>query len=380
MVLPMLPFDSVFIASSQTGFEDVRAAAREGVESLGLRALMAETVAASPEPPREALLQLVERADVLLLIIGPRYGEPGRSGRAPTEDEFEHARGRGTPVLVLVQDVPREPEADAFLGRVRGNWDGGLSSARFTRPEQVVGLTVRSLRELGERLAVGVDAPAAQARAVELAQGESRQGYVASGVRVRVALVPLGRPALLDALRLDDPGLVADIAGGLRAVGLVPQSAGIEPRVTSAGVACSATLGRQWERLGARVDADGTVVIETDVAAEGLLGGMQIDHARVISAIDAAQRFAQFVWERIDTRREVRQVAAAVAVPEADGKLYVVRPTGNSSRIPMGTPAVVVAPDPALILRREDVGTEGPTRALAAALKRAFADHEALHE
>ncbi len=54
----------MFVSSIQSGFEAVRAAAREGIESFGCRALMAETAGAAPASPRDALLGLAEQADV----------------------------------------------------------------------------------------------------------------------------------------------------------------------------------------------------------------------------------------------------------------------------------------------------------------------------
>jgi Domain of unknown function (DUF4062) len=102
---------TVLISSVQRDYQDVRQAAREGVETLDYRALMAETVGAAPASSREALLEYVERTDVFLLIVGPRYGERGESGYSPTEEEFNHARQLGKPILVLVDERPRDAAA-----------------------------------------------------------------------------------------------------------------------------------------------------------------------------------------------------------------------------------------------------------------------------
>jgi hypothetical protein len=373
----MEPPTSVFISSIQTGFEDVRGAAREGAESFGLRVLMAETAGAAPASSQRALLELVETADVFLLLIGPRYGEPGQSGRSPTEEEFEHARALGKDILVLVYAGQREPEADAFLTRVQGTWEEGYYAPRFERAEQVVGLVVRSLRDLAERRSAGAAAPEARDRARELAAGE-RRGGMPSGARVRVAQVPVGAPLLLDAPRLDAPDLPDALAAMVRDAGVVPQSAGIETHVSGAGVRLIARQERAWSSPEAFIGADGAVVIEADVAAEGSLGSGQLDHGRVVTAIGAAGRLARNVWGTLDKRGRVRQVAVAIGVPDADGKLYVTRPTGSSTRVPMTNPATVLAPDPPTMLRREDIGLDSAITELAVSLKRAFADLGAL--
>ncbi|PZS35561.1 MAG: hypothetical protein DLM61_01710 [Pseudonocardiales bacterium] len=79
---------TVFISSIQRDFGEVREAARKAVESLGMHPVMAEATGASPESPRRALLDEVRDADIFLLLLGPRYGAPGESGRSPTEDEY----------------------------------------------------------------------------------------------------------------------------------------------------------------------------------------------------------------------------------------------------------------------------------------------------
>jgi hypothetical protein len=375
-----LPFSTVFVSSIQEGFEDVRSAARDGIESLGLRAVMAETAGAAPTSPRNALLTLVASADVFVLIVGPRYGHRGESGRSATEDEFCHARDLGKDILVFVSDRDREPDAEAFLQRVQGGWEQGLSAPRFERADQVVGLIVRSLRELAEQRSDGASAGEAQQRAVDRARGEERRGYLSQGVPLRVAFVPTGSPRLLNDVQLDDPQLPDGIAGEARAAGLVSQAANINVEVTSTGVAISATPSARAGTTEALFGVDGSLTVQTDVRAEGMLGGMQVAHARVVSATESAGRLAQALWGRFDDRGWVRQVAVALAIRDADGKLYVMEQTGSSSRVPMGTPQTVVAPEPAAVLRREDVGTPSATRALAIALKRRFADFGALQE
>lgn len=98
----MQAVQSVFISSTQDGFESIRAAARRGVESVGMRPVMAELAPASPRSPQRALLGLVEEADFFLLIVGPRYS-------APTDEEFQEAQRRSKPTIVLRQDGPLTP-------------------------------------------------------------------------------------------------------------------------------------------------------------------------------------------------------------------------------------------------------------------------------
>src|SRR5258708_5956401 len=98
--------EQIFISSLARGeMEMVRQAARRAVEALEMRPVMFETGAASAMDSRRTLLDRVASCDAVLLLLGAEYGEAGKRGVSPTEEEFNEARERGLPVLALVQDV-----------------------------------------------------------------------------------------------------------------------------------------------------------------------------------------------------------------------------------------------------------------------------------
>src|SRR6266545_1968503 len=257
--------ETVFISSVIVGFEAVRQAAREAVESMGMRPVMAEMAGARPQSPQHALLGEVADADIYLLLLGARYGEPGSSRISPTEEEFEEAKRRNKPIVILRQDVAMEPAQQEFLKRAGGGWEEGSLWDRFT-DERDVGLKVvralTNVRQLGD---VRELAPQAQARAADLAGGERQAG-------------------------------------------------------TS-----------------------------------------RIDPEKLTGLIERAGRYATGVWSQIDSRGQVQQTAVAVGIPEASMKVYG-RPKAPTSSISMGgamrLQGTVVAPDPALIVRRVDVEGE----------------------
>ncbi len=168
--------ETVFISSVIVGFEAVRQAAREAVESMGMRPVMAEMAGARPQSPQHALLGEVADADIYLLLLGARYGEPGSSRISPTEEEFEEAKRRNKPIVILRQDVAMEPAQQEFLARAGGGWEEGSLWDRFTDERDVGMKVVRALtnvRQLGD---VRELAPQAQARAADLAGGERQAG------------------------------------------------------------------------------------------------------------------------------------------------------------------------------------------------------------
>jgi hypothetical protein len=372
----------VFISSIQSGFEDVRAGARAGVENFGHRAVMAEMTGAAAASPQRALLDRVVAADIFLLLVGPRYGTRQASGLSATEEEFEEARRQGKPILVLRQDGELEPEQQEFLQRATGGWEGGILYDRFHDANDVGLAVVRALRSLQERGARAELEPTAIARAQELATSSRREGYGHGGASARVVLVPLLGQRLLDAVALDEPALPDELAGSARAARLVSQSQGIDTRVTAAGI--TLTVGeRHSGGLTISIGANGEIVAEASVAGEDQnFGSMRVVPERLEQAIQSAIAFAESVWQRVDPGGEVQEVAVTVAIPEAQHRSWG-RGRGGSS-ISMGgmfsMPETAIAPQPALVVRHADLARDETVARLVAEMRRVFVDAGAVDE
>jgi len=123
----------IFISSVITGLEEYRAAAREAAESLRHTVIAAEDFGASPGSPQQVCLGGVREADVVVLLLGARYGIPQASGLSPTHEEYREARGT-KPVLVFVQTgVTPEPDEEKFIQEVSG-WESGGYREAFDTP------------------------------------------------------------------------------------------------------------------------------------------------------------------------------------------------------------------------------------------------------
>jgi hypothetical protein len=377
----MSAVQKVFISSIQRGFGEVRAAARRGVESLDLRAVMAETVGAVAASPQRALLDRVAESDALVLLFGPQYGARQASGFSATEEEFDEARRRGMPILVLRQEGELEPEQQAFLDRATGGWEDGVLYGNFRDAGDVGLAVVRGLTNLRDRAARTTLEPAAQARAAELAAAAQRQGYGRGGSIVRVALVPMLDHRLLDATMLENPELPETLAAAARAARLVPQSEGITPHVSAAGIQLEA--GERHAGRTLSVGASGEIVAEAMVAGDDQhFGSMRVVPERLEQALRGSASFADQVWRRIDSRGEVQEAAVALAIPEAQHKSWGAGRGGNS--FSMGgmsrMPAVAIVPEPARVLRRADLARDETVRGLVAEMRRLFVDAGAVDE
>jgi hypothetical protein len=362
------------------GFTDERQAAKGAIESLGYRALMAETAPASSEPSKTALLPFVDQADAVVLMLGARYGWVPRPGAAsPTEEEFQHAQATNTPVLVFVQkDVEMEEAQAAFKDRVGGSWTDGVFMNFFSSPQELALQVVKALRALDADRASSDAAPAAQARAAELAVGERGSTYT-SGKSVRVALVPVGSPVLIDALVLDGGAFEHTAVQIVRAHRLIPQTEGIEPKSTSKALELTSTGSRNWHNVTVVIYADGAIVANLPAHADGQMGNMAISFPRVEQAIAATAAAAQEIWNALPEGHRVRDVAVCVSIPDADNSPLSV--SGNVAGNRMSMPSIhqpVVAPDPPVVLRRVDVGGTAANWRVAVSLKQIYADQGAV--
>jgi uncharacterized protein DUF4062 len=372
---------TVFISSIQSGFEDVRAAARAGVESFGWRAMMAETVGAAPASPQRALLDRVGESDVLVLLVGSRYGARQESGLSATEEEFDEARRRGKPILVLREEGELEPEQQEFLEHATGGWEGGVFYGTFRDASDVGLAVVRGLTNIRDRGAREKLEPAAQERAAALAADARRQGYGQGGSIVRVVLVPLiGRP-LLQAAALEDRKLPEELAAAARGARLVPQSEGIGTTVSAAGIQLQ--VGEQYAGRVLMVGTNGEIVVEASVGGDDRnFGSMRVVPERLEEAIRGAAAFADSAWKRIDPRGEVQELVVVLAIPEAQHKSWGRGRGGNTISMAgmFSLPDTAIAPKPARVLRRADLGREETARGLMAEMRRLFVDAGAVDE
>lgn len=134
----------VFLSSVIAGYEDFRDAAARGITSLGYEVSRAEDFGASAATPQQACLAAVREADLVVLILGARYGAPQSSGLSATHEEYHEARG-STPVLVFVQEgIDYEPEQAQFIREVQ-QWESGNLTQGFTTPEELQGAVTREV-------------------------------------------------------------------------------------------------------------------------------------------------------------------------------------------------------------------------------------------
>jgi hypothetical protein len=195
----------VFISSVIAGMEHYRAAAREAAETLGYIVIAAEDFGASPSSPQQICLAGIREADVVVLLLGARYGTPQRTGLSPTHEEYREARGQ-KPVLVFVEmGVGYEPDEQKFIEEVSG-WEGGQYREPFDSPASLRAGVTRALhRWVLSQQAGPVNEAELTARALALLP--ERSAHVAGSPLLHVAVAGAPAQQILRPSDLDDPAL-----------------------------------------------------------------------------------------------------------------------------------------------------------------------------
>lgn len=170
----------------------------------------AEDYSASPETPQRKCLTGVREADVVVLVMGKRYGQPQESGLSPTHEEYEEAKER-KPVLTFVQQgVQCADRQREFLEEVR-SWGSGHYTENFATGDKLQGLVTRRLHEYELSLVSGTtDEGEMISRAAALVPAE-RGFYASYGPSLQLTVVGGPTQTVLSAAELEDPTLKRDL-------------------------------------------------------------------------------------------------------------------------------------------------------------------------
>jgi hypothetical protein len=198
----------VFISSLITGFEAERDAAEAAITTLGQQAIRAEQFPAFAVTPQQACLAGVRDSDVVVLLLGGRYGATQPSGLSATHEEYREARER-VPVLVFVQaDADLEPAQRAFLDEVQA-WATGHFRDSFGSLAELQRAVTRGLHEHELAMSAGaVDEHEMLERARNVLP--QRRGSIGRAEFV-VSLAAGPHQQVIRPAELEDPALIRDL-------------------------------------------------------------------------------------------------------------------------------------------------------------------------
>lgn len=310
----------VFLSSVIAGYGDFRTAAADAITTLGYEVSRAEDFGASAATPQQACLAAVREADLVVLVLGSRYGARQNSGYSATHEEYHEARG-SVPVLVFVQEeIGYEPEQSRFIREVQ-DWESGNLTQGFTSPEE---LRQAVTRELHRHVLSDASQTAGQDDLLDRAQ-EAIQGGVAHWQEPQLVLSVSAGPhqEILRPSEQEDGTLAQWVQrealfGSSRL--FVPEE-GIER-----------SLRGDWLVLtqGAstiEIQATGSIVVRQPALSGGL------DHFSLPALIEedieerigTALRFSSMILDQIDSVRRLSHVALAVEITDASHQAWRTR-------------------------------------------------------
>lgn len=241
-------------------------------------------------PSRQACLDGVEEADVYLLLLGERYGEPlPDTGKAPTEEEFTVARRRGIPILVFrKQGVDPEPEQQEFIARVEEYATGKFRAAFSKTPELLAGV-VAGLKELETAPPLLKWTPLAEIPNVSwVVELERMRGYVSGlGTILELHVIPTHGGGRLTVGELDN--VARSLAALGREVGQFAVGAALDI-VNTGDIATVQIPGQPVGERGIRVSRDRTTVVWKQLERDGL--GSIVDEVDIEIKIEELLRIA----------------------------------------------------------------------------------------
>jgi len=172
------------------GLGAVRDAVAPVLKILRYEPLRFEDVTGQPVPPRAVCVELVERCDIYLLLLGAEYGDAmPDTGRAPTEEEWTIARHEGKPTVVFRQSgVTPEARQAEFIAKVE-SYSTGVFRGTFSDIGELLGKLEGTL----EAAATSIQPmrPRTLARPVAVPWREDDRTFGGSGVILETHVVPV---------------------------------------------------------------------------------------------------------------------------------------------------------------------------------------------
>jgi hypothetical protein len=296
----------VFISSVVAGLEQFRDSAARAAAVLGHEVKRSEDFGASSETPQQACLAGVRWAEVVVLLLGARYGDPQPSGLSATHEEYREAKSR-CPILAFVQTgAEREARQQEFIGEV-GAWAGGVLTGRFTTAEELDDAVTRDLHGLELSRQAG---PPDEGEIIERARAliPDRSGWQGAAFCVATAAGP--RQQVLRPSELGDASLERELHREvlLGDDAVFDTTQGVSRRITGDAF----ILQQQGASLV--VDQLGSVCVlqpAADRAASGLPALIEED---IEDRLNRSFRLTAFTLDRIDPVKRLSHVGPVVAL------------------------------------------------------------------
>jgi hypothetical protein len=307
----------IFVSSVVRGFQEYRDAAVRAAKALRHEVKRSEDFTASSATPQQTCLAGVRWAEVVVMILGARYGERQSSGLSATHEEYREARERGSVLVFVENGVTHEPAQQEFLREVRG-WESGHVTASFSSGEELRDAVTVALRDLELSRAIGpVDEGEMLGRAQTLLSDVRRhsQGMILTMVVTGGPRQQVLRPRELESPQLEEDVTREALFGAFR---VLDRAEGTRPSIRDNALVI------EQGRASILIDQLGSVrlTLSMERSRTGrdvfpVLSGVAI-REDIEEALRRALAFIGWILDRIDP---IRRVVDVVVIASLDGAM-----------------------------------------------------------
>lgn len=299
----------VFISSVIQGLGTYRDVAAEAATVLRHEVTRSEDFGARADTPQQACLAGVRWADVVVLLLGARYGEPQPSGISATHEEYQEAKARGRVLAFVQRNVEREEPQERFVEEVRG-WAGGVFTGEFTTADELRDAVTRALHEVELADQVG---PLDEGEMVERVQAliPERYGFQVATLCLATTCGPrqqTRRPA-----ELEDPALARELHREvlLGDDAVFERTEGVQTRIEGDA------LILEQRRASLLVDSLGSVRLTWPATDPDGANLPALIEEEVGDQLSRSLRLAAWILDRVDPVRRLTHVTPTVGLLSA---------------------------------------------------------------
>jgi hypothetical protein len=295
----------VFVSSVIGGMEEFRESAATAATTLRHEVKKAEDFGATSDTPQQTCLAGVRASEVLILILGARYGVRQESGKSATHEEYLEARDRMPVIVFIQQGVERDQDQRAFIKEVQ-DWAHGHFTANFATPQELHDEVLRGLHDLEVAKAVGTaDPDEILGRATDglpdlgrtYGGSPSLHLVVAGGPRQQIL-----RPSLIEDKAFIEKVMQLAMFGGNR---VLDPSLGTDHDIVDGKLDIS--------QKGAKIILDelGTIAVSADWdrSSSGYGGPSALIEEDVVDQIESMIHFVAALLDELDSAHRLSEVA-----------------------------------------------------------------------
>ena len=310
----------VFVSSVMDGFEAYRAAARVGIEAAGGMPMLIEDQPSLNASSRNACLDLVQSADVYLVIVGERGGWTADSSKLVVEEEYEEARRQGMPVLFFLKDGPHDEDAQRLARRL-SDYVSGRFRVQFQTSADLEHEVERALTPLVN----DTDPQTMESPAVESLIADAQP--LGQGPSLHLALAPTRREEVIDPVKLESEDFRFDVyrLAHQRSVQLLSYERPKTSDTVRNALVITETAGagrpqnaQKTTRLTIKESGDvlAAISLVRPVARNDPFGGggLALSPGDIKAALHQAFVFCRTLYEEIDPHRRHEQFAYNAAL------------------------------------------------------------------